>query len=92
MSTQEKREKMLSMVEDWKASGLTQKTFSALHGIKVATLGYWVARSKEPEGHNFIPITDSLRKGSQQVEIIYPTGVRLRVENDLALIAQLIRL
>ena len=74
MSTQEKREKMLSMVEDWEASGLTQKAFSALHGIKVATLGYWVARSKEPEGHNFISITDSLRKGSQQVEIRLPLG------------------
>jgi len=74
MSTQEKRKKMLSMVEDWEASGLTQKAFSALHGIKVATLGYWVARSKEPEGHNFISITDSLRKGSQQVEIRLPLG------------------
>ncbi|MGO3654979.1 MAG: IS66 family insertion sequence element accessory protein TnpA [Sphingobacterium sp.] len=92
MSKQEKRAKMLSMVEDWKAGGLTQKAFSLLHGINIATLGYWVARSKEPKGHRFIPITDSLRKNSEQVEIIYPTGVRLRVESDLALIAQLIRL
>ena len=33
MSTDEKREKMLSLVADWKASGLTQKAFSTLHGI-----------------------------------------------------------
>ena len=30
MSTEEKREKMFSMVEDWKASGLTQKAFALL--------------------------------------------------------------
>lgn len=67
MSTEEKRGRMLSLVEDWKASGLTQKAFGLLHGINVATKG-------------------------KQIEIIYPTGVRLRVEANLALIAQLIRL
>lgn len=83
---------MLSLVEDWKASGLTQKAFSALHGIKVATLGYWVARSKEVDGGSFIPITGGSGRSSEPIEIIYPTGVRLRVEANLALIAQLIRL
>src|SRR5690554_5175478 len=85
MSTQEKREKMLSMVEDWKASGLTQKAFSALHGIKVATLGYWVAKSKEPKVAGFIALTGKPVTSSERIEIIYPTGVRLRVANDLAL-------
>ena len=49
MSTEQKKERMLSMVEDWKASGLTQKAFGLLHGINIATLGYWVAKSKEQE-------------------------------------------
>ena len=92
MNTDEKREKMLSLVADWKASGLTQKAFSTLHGIKVATLGYWVARSKELDGNHFIPITRGSARSSEPIEIIYPTGVRLRVEANLALIAQLIRL
>jgi len=83
---------MLSMVDDWKASGLTQKAFSALHGIKVATLRYWIARSKESEVPGFIPIASSSSNGSERIEIIYPTGVRLMVDNDLALISQLIRL
>jgi hypothetical protein len=56
------------------------------------TLGYWLARSKEVDGGSFIPITGHSRSSSEQIEIIYPTGVHLRVENDLALIAQLIRL
>ena len=59
MSTEEKRARMLAMVEDWKASGLTQKAFGLLHGINVATLGYWVAKSKEQEtgSRGFIEMT-----------------------------------
>ena len=85
---------MLSMVDDWKASGLTQSSFSALLGIKAATLRYWIARSKQASIAGFIAIPHTGRSlsSSERIEIIYPTGVRLRVENDLALIAQLIRL
>lgn len=94
MNTQEKRERMLAMVEDWKASGLTKKAFGVLHGIKVATLGYWVAKSKEQESgtKGFIEMTSRPAVKSDQVEIIYPTGVRLKVPHDLSLISQLIRL
>src|SRR5690606_21804395 len=84
MSTEAKRERMLSMVEDWKASGLTQKAFSALHGIKVATFGYWVARSKELDGGDFILLTSGSARRSEPIEIIYPTGVRLKVPRDLS--------
>ena len=92
MSTQERREKMLSMVEDWKASGLTQKSYSSLHGMHVAVLRYWISRSKEPKVGGFIALTGKPVTSSERIEIIYPTGVRLRVDSDLALIAQLIRL
>lgn len=85
---------MLSMVEDWKVSGLTQKAFGLLHGINVATLGYWVAKSKEHEtsSRDFIEMTSRPAVKGEQVEIIYPTGVRLKVPRDLSLISQLIRL
>jgi len=94
MSTEEKREKMLSLVADWKASGLTQKAFGKLHGINVATLGYWVAKWKEqgPSAIGFIEMASGPSVKSDQVEIIYPTGVRLKVPHDLSLISQLIRL
>ncbi|KKX46485.1 IS66 family insertion sequence element accessory protein TnpA [Sphingobacterium sp. IITKGP-BTPF85] len=93
MSTEEKREKMFSMVEDWKASGLTQKAFGLLHGINVATLGYWVAKSKE-QGTGSRGLLRCLRISCEreQIEIIYPTGVRLKVPRDLSLISQLLRL
>ena len=85
---------MLSLVADWHSSGLTQKAFCALHDIKVTTLGYWVARSKEVEmqRNGFIALSGGLTSKETQVEIIYPTGVRLKVGHDLRLIAQLIRL
>lgn len=94
MSTDEKREKMLSLVAEWKASGLTQKEFGVMHGINVATLGYWVARSKEQEANSrgFIEVTSRPAVKSEQIEVIYPTGVRLKVSRDLSLISQLIRL
>src|SRR5690606_23740317 len=94
MSTNEKREKMLSLVADWKASGLTQKAFGLLYEINVATLGYWIAKSKEQETNTkgFIEMTSGASAKSEQIEIIYPTGVRLKVSRDLSLIAQLIRL
>jgi len=94
MSTEEKRERMLSLVEDWKASGLTQKAFGLLHGIYVATLGYWVAKSKEQEtgSRGFMEMPSGSAVKGEQIEIIYPTGVRLKVLRDLSLISQLIRL
>lgn len=85
---------MLSLVADWKASGLTQKAFGTLHNINVATLGYWVAKAKEHESNigRFVEVTPGSGIRSDQVEIIYPTGVRLKVSTDLSLISQLIRL
>lgn len=85
---------MFSMVEDWKVSGLTQKAFGLLHGINVATLGYWVAIYKEQEtsSRGFIEMISRPALKGEQVEIIYPTGERLKVLCDLSLISQLIRL
>lgn len=85
---------MFAVVEDWKASGLSQKAFSALHEINIATLGYWVAKFKESAfaTNGFVELREGCSNKEYQIEVIYPTGVRLKVDRDLALIAQLIRL
>lgn len=90
---EEKRERMLLLVEDWRRSGMTQKDFCALQGIKVATLGYWVARSREKEDSDggFITL-DHGAVHSKEVEIIYPNGVRLVVACDTAVVSRLIHL
>lgn len=90
---EEKRARMFSLVEDWRQSGLTQKDFCASHGIKVATLGYWVARSREKgEADSGFIMVDRGSVRSKEIEIIYPNGVRLVVEGDLAVVSRLIHL
>lgn len=83
---------MLSLVKDWRASGLPQTKFSSLHGIKLGKLRYWVARSRESGTGGFIALAAGGREAPGPIEIIYPSGVRLRVAPDLALVSRLIRL
>ncbi|MGJ1242399.1 IS66 family insertion sequence element accessory protein TnpA [Sphingobacterium siyangense] len=89
---QEKRDRMLSMITDWHQSGKSKKACCAENGIKEATFYYWFSRIKETDtaGCSFITIDKAPRNGD--VEIIYPNGVRIKAENDLALLSQLIRL
>ena len=89
---QEKRERMQSMIVDWQRSGKSKKAYCAENGINEATFYYWFSRIKENHtaGGNFITIDKAPRKND--IEIIYPNGVRIKVENDLGLLSQLIRL
>jgi len=92
-SLQEKRERMLSMIADWHQSGKSKKAYCAENGINEATFYYWFSRIKENDtvAQGSFITTDKVR-GKNDVEIIYPNGVRIRTENDIALISQLIRL
>ncbi len=90
---QEKRERMLSMIADWHQSGKSKKAYCAENGINEATFYYWFSRSKANDTAvrgSFITIDKA--RGKSDVEIIYPNGVRIKAENDLALVSQLIRL
>ena len=92
MSIQEKRDRMLSMIADWQQSGISKKRYCAEKGINEATFYYWYSRSKEnvSSAGSFISIDKACRKS--EVEVIYPNGVRIKVEKDLGLLSQLIRL
>ncbi|MGF7029043.1 MULTISPECIES: IS66 family insertion sequence element accessory protein TnpA [Sphingobacterium] len=92
MSKEEKRLQMLSMISDWQQSGKSKKAYCAENGINEATFYYWFSRSKENNmtSGSFITIDKDNRKND--VEVIYPNGVRIKIENDLALLSQLIRL
>lgn len=83
---------MLSMIADWRHSGKSKKVYCAENGIKEATFYYWfsLSREKESSSCNFITIDKMSRKSD--IEVIYPNGVRIKIENDLALLSQLIRL
>lgn len=80
-----KREIMYSHVEDWKASGLTQSRYCESVGIKLPTFSYWVVKYKAESTQlesNFITVKKSQVANSQEFEIIYPNGVKLRLQTD----------
>lgn len=87
-----KREKMFSLVSQWRESGATQKDFCLSHGIKVCTLGYWIKRSLEQGSQvGFTEIRPSIDP-RRKIEVIYPNGVRVSTDGDLSLIAKLIHI
>jgi len=91
-----KSEKMFDLVDQWKASGKSQKAFCHDHDMKPGTFGYWVGkkkRSEEPATGGFALVDMTGAPSGRQVEITYPNGVRLLIgHGDLALIGQLINL
>nr|WP_325645279.1 hypothetical protein [Chitinophaga sp.] len=83
---------MLSMIADWQQSGKSKKAYCAENGINEATFYYWFSRIKENEASRGSFITINKTRGKGDIEIIYPNGVLIKAENDLALVSQLIRL
>lgn len=92
MNNNEKRDRMLSVIADWEQSGKSKKAYCTEKGIKEGTFYYWFSLFKEKEvsSSNFISIDKPTK--SNGIEVIYPNGVRIKVENDLGLLSQLIRL
>ena len=90
MNMQEKRASMLSMIADWQMSGKSKKSYCSENGITESTFYYWLSRSKQNDRvcGSFITIDKAPIKST--IEIIYPNGMRVNVENDLALLSQLI--
>lgn len=83
---------MLSLVSAWRSSGRTRKDFCAEHDIKEGTFAYWVSKDRQSgaDAVGFIPIGPGPVAGP--IEIIYPNGVRLKMGNDLGLLARLIHI
>ncbi|WP_282635907.1 IS66 family insertion sequence element accessory protein TnpA [Sphingobacterium thalpophilum] len=92
MSKEEKRVQMFAMIADWQQSGMSKKRYCEEKGINAAMFYYWFSRSKENDTSNggFIAIDKGGRNSA--VEVIYPNGVRIKVDTDLGLLSQLIGL
>ncbi|ADQ17100.1 hypothetical protein Lbys_1385 [Leadbetterella byssophila DSM 17132] len=93
MSKEDKREHMLWLISDWRASGKSKKQYCLEKGVSSSTFYYWFSRSQSILGYTegFVEI-DRAKPESGAVEIIYPNGVKLRIEPDVRLLSQLIRL
>ncbi len=87
MEKEERSAQMLSLVEQWAESGLSQKQFAKDHQIKYHTFTYWVKRYRQRQHQNngFIPIdlTTALSAhastGTPRIELILDGGLVLRV-------------
>ena len=79
----DKKEYMLSQVDAWKQSGISQQTFCDKAGIKLSTFSYWVRISKQQDdlAGGFIELTNPSMDLKSQYEIVYPNGVILKVQN-----------
>ncbi len=86
---------MFSLVDQWKASGVTQKAFCAEQAINTHTFSYWVAkrrRADQPSG-GFAAVDVSGAAPSDRITITYPNGVAIHISSgNLPLISQLIHL
>lgn len=77
MSREEKSNMMLSLVEEWQKSGMTQKDFARSHEVKLSRLRYWIRKSREeaePEGFLSISLP-----GENSIRLFYPNGIELRM-------------
>ncbi|AWW29481.1 IS66 family insertion sequence hypothetical protein [Echinicola strongylocentroti] len=88
---------MASLVEEFKTTGLTQKSFSEQKGIGFHKFNYWYRklRDEQPAGTTgFLPVrTQGSSVPAEAMEVVYPNGVKLRVPaRDLSLLSGLIRL
>ncbi len=79
-------DEMFPVVEAYLASELTQKEFSAEHGMSAAVLCYWLAkyRRKSAESGAFLEIHPVAAAPERPLlEVCYPHGVKLRIFTPL---------
>ena len=77
------KEERKAYVEDWKKSGLTQREYSSLNGIKVATLNTWVHRANKAKGTSLVLINKKSPVVSNNISMEY-MGAKLLVSKESA--------
>lgn len=89
----EKREQMLNLVSEWRASGLSQHEFCKARDLTLGKFSYWVAQSKPKTDSGFIALNPDKPARFEQVEIHYPNGVIIKVGSiDQTVLSGLLRL
>ncbi|WP_439582776.1 IS66 family insertion sequence element accessory protein TnpA [Dyadobacter bucti] len=80
----EKAEEMLRLVAELESGGYDRQSLVRLHGISVSKLDYWRARYRRQNSDRsgFVEIVNE--QGPVLLEVVYPSGVLIRVKADLA--------
>ena len=88
-------QEMFRVVERFRDSGLTQKSFCQTEGIALSTLQYWISRYKKQKSQNqqsgsaFPELFVELKPQSEvssfnnTIVVSYPNGVKLRLHKDV---------
>lgn len=76
MTRQDKRSMMLSMVEQWQSSGMTQAEFAGVQNLTLVKFRYWIQRYRQQQSGDseFIQLNGF---SSGDISIRYPNGVEL---------------
>ncbi len=76
MTRQDKRAMMLTLVEQWQQSGLSQVEFARVQNMALMKLRYWIRRWRQRENNasGFIQLSGY---PTQDISIRFPNGVEL---------------
>jgi len=88
-----RQEEMFRLMEQYRVSGLSAKSFARENNISADTVGYWIPKKRSLEKESgFVEISGST-SGPMEVELIFPNGVQLRMNGgDPALITKLVQM
>ena len=76
MSREEKNNLMLSLVDQWQHSDMSQAEFATTNNINLHTFKYWITKSRQAvgAGSSFIQLSDAT---GSVLCLRYPNGVEL---------------
>ena len=76
MSREEKNSLMLSLVDQWQHSDMSQAEFANSNNINLHTFKYWITKSRQVDvaGSSFIQLGDAT---GSAICVRYPNGVEL---------------
>jgi hypothetical protein len=73
------RQKMLSVIEDWKGSGLSQKQYCVQHNIRYHIFHYWYRcyRQLPSKSEGFVALSAPQLSSTGSIEMHLPDGKRI---------------
>ncbi len=85
------KEQRKAYVEGWKNSGLSQREYSSLNGLKATTLNTWVKRSKESKEKSLVLIKKKSPVVLHNISVEY-MGAKIKAdEKTLSIILMTIK-
>lgn len=77
MTLHEKRTLMLSLVDKWKASGMSQSDFALTHQVNLAKFRYWINAQRKGTKESTPAFIELNGFSHSDISIRYPSGVEL---------------